>query len=348
MERVALQKCDSQLFHAELIAVFFVLKRASRDEVSHLAHVERSDVERTLEELVRQILVHPRGVRRLNFFGFREQADVLGDGEKTIDALLKLLAKFRPELMERRIDERAFVIFDDDRIRLGEHHLDQVNRHLKERPVFVHVPERLEMAFLYETLERGRDSEPDGKVESRLRPREDPRNGSKRRHAGVGFPLGGPRTDVQRTELGSWSGLRKVTDEFGRLENRLSIMRARVLAHFVHHLAPLVARERGRLERVLQNSRRVQIKRMEAVFLLTKVRLDHFTLNRHPDATVDGARRLRQHGDVRGTAASTDGAASTVEQREGDAEFLTRLHDALLSVVQRPRRGHAPGVLPTV
>ena len=37
LERGALQKCDSQLFHAELIAVFFVLKRASRDEVSHLS-----------------------------------------------------------------------------------------------------------------------------------------------------------------------------------------------------------------------------------------------------------------------------------------------------------------------
>ena len=104
LERVALQKCDSKLFHAELIAIFFVLKRASRDEVSHLAHVERSDVERTLEELVRQILVHPRGVRRLNFFGFREQADVLGDGEKiTAETILKFWDQYIPSEWDGRL-----------------------------------------------------------------------------------------------------------------------------------------------------------------------------------------------------------------------------------------------------
>jgi hypothetical protein len=61
-----------------------------------------------------------------------------------------------------------------------------------------------------------------------------------------------------------------------------------------------------------------------------------------PEPAVDGARRLRADGQVRGPAAAAHRASPAVEQREAHVEGLGHLHQLLLGAEQGPRGSDAP------
>ena len=331
--------------HVPLGVNLAILDVAQTLEVLNLDDVERREVDAAHGELVFEgVDAALSAVGRLR----RQQVGVLGYLEHDVDGADKRLAELLAKAVVLLLDELLLVEPRDGGVRLGEDHLYEVHGDPEERPGFVHLPERLELPLLLHPLESLRDAEPDGEMEPRLGPREDPGDGAQRGDARVTLALRRARADVERAELLTRGGLEKVGVELGRLEHNLAIPLAGHLRHGGHGAAPLVAGRERRREGVLQSRGGVEVERVEAVLVLAEVLLDDLALNGDPEAPVDGSRRLRQDGEVRGPAASSNGPSAAVEQREFHPKLVGNLRGVFLPLVQRPSRGHTARVFARV
>ncbi len=79
------------------------------------------------------------------------------------------------ERREIRPIAQSQVPVGETRVRLRQRHLDVVDHRSEERPARICIPKHVEIR---DGGERGAESEPAGQVDSRLSPREHPRNGA--------------------------------------------------------------------------------------------------------------------------------------------------------------------------
>mmetsp|Transcript_29364 Transcript_29364/g.62289 ORF Transcript_29364/g.62289 Transcript_29364/m.62289 type:complete len:469 (+) Transcript_29364:506-1912(+) len=263
------------------------------------------------------------------------------------------LLEHRPELFAERahflwVGQPLLVILGDGGVQLGENHLHQVDRHLEEGPLLVHLSQHVQLALLDHLLQGCADAEPNWKAETGLRPREHPRDGPQGFDARVRLSLRGPASDVHAPDLSLGGRRLEVPDEPRVLVNHLAELVARDAAQLLHEVLPLLLGDRRGVQGVLQGGTSVQIQGPEANVLIRKALLDDLALHRDPQLPVDGARWLGPDRKVQRTTATAHGATSTVKERQGHAKLVGNLREVHLGPVEGVSRSESSRILATV
>mmetsp|Transcript_9067 Transcript_9067/g.24354 ORF Transcript_9067/g.24354 Transcript_9067/m.24354 type:complete len:398 (-) Transcript_9067:2057-3250(-) len=226
-----------------------------------------------------------------------------------------------------------------------QNHLHHVHRHLEERPLAVHGRNCVEIA---ERFERLAYAKPDGEMKSRLRPRENPRNGSQAFNASIRLASTRSTSNVHPPKLELRCHLLEERNEQRVLEYHTTVRRAAPLAQRVHHLTPLRLGLTRRRKRMLEDRGCVHVKGAKCKLRASKVLLDHLSLNGETKAAIDRLGRLAENGEVRGASAAAYGATASVEQCQLHAVSLRHLRELLLPFVQPPSRRESSSIFPTV
>mmetsp|Transcript_14678 Transcript_14678/g.25376 ORF Transcript_14678/g.25376 Transcript_14678/m.25376 type:complete len:210 (+) Transcript_14678:466-1095(+) len=191
---------------------------------------------------------------------------------------------------------------------------NQIKERSAKRPRLVHFLQDLALTSVKRGLDGITQAQPHRQMESGLRPRKDPRNGSQRLHTTLSSLLR-TRSNVQQAQLELWGGIAEVFDKQGVVMNNFSIFLAGNTTHFFHDFSPLRLNG-GLVNKVrFQDGRRIRLQSLDRKTRQTKVLLDHLTLNGHAQTAVNGIRRLRQNGKMLRTASTTNGSTATMEER---------------------------------
>ncbi|GIX64647.1 tRNA N6-adenosine threonylcarbamoyltransferase, mitochondrial, putative [Babesia caballi] len=258
-------------------------------------------------------------------------------------------------------NQRPLVLLGDGRVRLEQHHADQVQEARAEGPAAVHVLQQLHPARLHGVLQSVREPEPNGHVQLHLRPRKDPGNGPNLPNPPVLRALGRPRTNVHETHLAHRGERGEVVGEAHGVPDHLAVRTVGYLRHFVPEPRPLRLHRDAVGVDVEPDARgQVVLHGSGAVVRHREHVPDRLALHREPEVVVERPPRLRHDRLVQRPAAPRDGAAPPVEVVHGDAlalrdgkQHLLRLRNAFLAqsrthLVELPRGGQPPPVLPRV
>ena len=234
----------------------------------------------------------------------------------------------------------------DTLVGLRNRHFDVVDERGEQRPLLIRLTQRIQVA---ELLARRAQTIPCGQIDARLRPSEHPRDGAQIvKGLRAQTTLGRTGTDRQQTNLGERGDGREPFGEVRRVQQVEEAL-VRGLVELISHRLVL----RGHLRVDLVNARsglqkRCRGDRLDVTDAKHRVAVpgeDDLALLGELETAIDRAGRLREHRAVRRAAATTDSAATTVEQRQIDIVFLGPLGDTAFSLMQREDGCGRAGVL---
>jgi 4-amino-4-deoxy-L-arabinose transferase-like glycosyltransferase len=134
-------------------------------------------------------------------------------GEDRSGCARELRSQIGAEWLQIGGDQAPVVLGGDAIVGFRQHHLDQIDGGSEERPAIVHRAEQRLVSARQRLLDRALDAQPRCEQQTRLRPRELPRNGAKAFDAAAFRARRRPAADVDRAQLRLGRRAAEVLDE---------------------------------------------------------------------------------------------------------------------------------------
>ena len=254
-----------------------------------------------------------------------------------------------PEILAQGLQsvghQHAVVGGGDGGVRFRQRHLGQPQRGVQERPAPRHVAQQRALAAIERRRERFTRAQPRRQEQPRLCPREHPRNRAEGFHAVVPTAARRAAADRRQPDLPCRRAGLEVFDEPRVVIHDAAIGAVRGGRETLHRLAPRRRHGRGSRQRRVQYRRRVHLQGADRDVMQPELRLDHFPLHGHAQASVHRSRGLRLDGKMRRPAAAPDAAAAAMEERQRHPGVARRRDDRLLRLVDLPVRRQSSAVL---